>query len=84
MPASASSLIDSVRAHAGGGGSADLAAAVPGCWTPSRWSLTRWLAGGVRHPLVTVLAVSVCAVLAGARSMTAIGEWVADLPRTGP
>jgi len=27
-----------------------------------------------------VLAVAVCAVLAGARSMTAIAEWTADLP----
>jgi predicted transposase YbfD/YdcC len=35
---------------------------------------------GVRHRLVTVLAVSVCAVLAGARSLVAIAEWAADLP----
>jgi len=35
---------------------------------------------GVRHRLVTVLAVAVCAVLAGARSFTAIGEWAADVP----
>jgi predicted transposase YbfD/YdcC len=35
---------------------------------------------GVRHRLVTVLAVAVCAVLAGARSFTAIGEWAADAP----
>jgi predicted transposase YbfD/YdcC len=35
---------------------------------------------GLRHGLVGVLAVAVCAVLAGARSFTAIGEWAADAP----
>jgi hypothetical protein len=35
---------------------------------------------GVHHRLVTVLAVSACAVRAGARFLTAIAEWVADLP----
>lgn len=34
---------------------------------------------GVRYPLVGMLAVAVCAVLAGARSFAAIGEWGADL-----
>lgn len=33
---------------------------------------------GVRHPLPVILAVTITAVLAGARSFTAIGEWVAD------
>jgi predicted transposase YbfD/YdcC len=32
----------------------------------------------VRHALPVILAVTVAAVLAGARSFTAIGEWVAD------
>lgn len=32
----------------------------------------------VRHRLAVVLALVVCAVLAGARSFTAIAEWVAD------
>jgi predicted transposase YbfD/YdcC len=37
-------------------------------------------ARGCRHRLITVLAVSVCAVLAGARSYVAIAEWAHDLP----
>jgi predicted transposase YbfD/YdcC len=35
---------------------------------------------GRRHPLIGVLAVAACAVLAGARSLAAIGEWAADAP----
>ncbi|MFF4828473.1 ISAs1 family transposase [Streptomyces sp. NPDC001312] len=35
---------------------------------------------GVRHPLVTLLALTACAVLAGARSLLAVSEWVADAP----
>lgn len=35
---------------------------------------------GIRHRAVVVIAAAVCAVVAGARSYTAIGEWVADLP----
>ena len=33
---------------------------------------------GVRHRLAVILALAVCAVLAGARSSTAIAEWAAD------
>jgi len=33
---------------------------------------------GVRHRLATILGLAVCAVLAGARSFTAIAEWAAD------
>jgi hypothetical protein len=33
---------------------------------------------GVRHRLVVILALAVCAVLAGARSFTAIAEWATD------
>jgi DDE_Tnp_1-associated/Transposase DDE domain len=36
---------------------------------------------GRRHPLVSVLAVAVAAVLAGARSLAAIGEWAQDAPQ---
>ena len=35
---------------------------------------------GVRHSLTSLLLVTVAAVLAGARSFTAVGEWVADAP----
>jgi predicted transposase YbfD/YdcC len=35
---------------------------------------------GVRYDLVAVLAIGVCAVLAGARTFTAIAEWAHDLP----
>jgi predicted transposase YbfD/YdcC len=36
---------------------------------------------GRRHSLVGVLAVAVAAVLAGAKSLAAIGEWAADAPQ---
>lgn len=35
---------------------------------------------GRRHPLVAMLAAAVCAVLAGATSFAAIGDWVGCLP----
>jgi hypothetical protein len=37
-----------------------------------------WARRGVRHRLAVILALAVCAVLAGARSFTAIAEWAAD------
>jgi DDE_Tnp_1-associated len=70
-------------------------AAIAGHRDPSRGlepdqcrSLLDYLAGmpdprhrrGRRHALVAVLAVAVCAVLAGARSLAAIGEWAGDAP----
>ena len=36
---------------------------------------------GVRHTVVSVLALAAAAVAAGARSLTAIGEWAADAPQ---
>jgi hypothetical protein len=38
---------------------------------------------GVRHPVVTVVAIAVCATLAGARSFTALAEWAKGLSREG-
>lgn len=35
---------------------------------------------GVRYPFVAILVVAVSAMVGGARSFAAIGEWVADLP----
>jgi predicted transposase YbfD/YdcC len=37
-------------------------------------------ARGIRHQLVVLLTVTVCAVAAGARSFVAVAEWAADLP----
>jgi predicted transposase YbfD/YdcC len=39
-------------------------------------------AKGRRHPLAFVLALAACAVLAGAKSLTAIAEWATDAPTT--
>jgi len=36
---------------------------------------------GVRHPLIYILAISVCACLAGARSFEAIAQWASELSR---
>ncbi|MFJ8391092.1 ISAs1 family transposase [Streptomyces sp. NPDC094438] len=52
-------------------------------------SLLRWLARipdprrsrGVWHTLAVVLVIAACAVVAGCRSLSAIGQWAADLPR---
>ncbi|WP_456243142.1 ISAs1 family transposase [Streptomyces europaeiscabiei] len=35
---------------------------------------------GVRHGLTVVLALTACAVLAGANSLLAVGEWIVDTP----
>lgn len=36
---------------------------------------------GVRHPVVTIVAIAVCAALSGARSFCAIAEWAQELSR---
>lgn len=36
---------------------------------------------GVRHPVETIVAIAVCAALAGARGFNAIAEWAKDLSR---
>jgi len=77
MPAASSSPIDPAICH--------LLAAVEGVGGDHA-TVVSVLAGvadprarrGVRHRLVTILGLAVCAVLAGARSFTAIAEWAAD------
>jgi DDE_Tnp_1-associated len=77
MPAPPSSLIDPAIGHVAGLAD-DAAEDQPG--------LLAVLAGvtdprhrrGVRHRLAVILGLAVCAVLAGARSFTAIAEWAAD------
>ncbi|MCN0154238.1 transposase family protein [Salinispora arenicola] len=75
-----SSLIDVIRQHApaptdsasAGGEAFDLLAAlarVPDPRDPR----------GIRYPLASLLAVAVCAVMAGASTFAAIGDWVDDL-----
>jgi len=36
---------------------------------------------GVRHPVVTIVAIAICAALSGARSFCAIAEWAQGLSR---
>ena len=62
---------------------------VPSCVEPARLirpnllEVLTWVpdprsARAIRHPLAVILAVGLAAVLAGARSFTAIGEWAQD------
>ena len=77
MPAAPSSPVDPAICH--------LLAAVPHLGE-DRATVVSVLAGvadprarrGVRHRLATIVGLAVCAVLAGARSFTAIAEWAAD------
>jgi hypothetical protein len=77
MPALPSSLISSLSAA-----SASCRAQVPpsGLLAALGQAPDRRARRGIRHRLATVVAAAVCAVVAGYRSYTAIGEWVADLP----
>ena len=77
MPAPSSSLIDSAAGHLAGrwktlGRAAGLAGGAGQVTDPRRRRR------GVRHRLVVILGLAVCAALAGARSFTAIAEWAAD------
>jgi predicted transposase YbfD/YdcC len=80
MPALSSSPIAPAIGHlaefveGGGGGPPGLLAVLARVADPRRRR-------GVRHRLVVVLGLAVCAVLAGARSFTAIAEWAADADR---
>jgi predicted transposase YbfD/YdcC len=77
MPAPSSSLIDPVIGHLAGlacdgaGGRPGLLAVLARVTDPRHRR-------GMRHRLVVILGLAVCAVLAGARSFTAIAEWAAD------
>jgi DDE_Tnp_1-associated len=77
MPASSSSPIHSVLGHL-----ADLAGAAaedpPGLLAVLARAADPRHRRGVRHRLAVILGLAVCAVLAGARSFTAIAEWAAD------
>ncbi|MFD9509481.1 transposase family protein [Streptomyces mirabilis] len=79
MPADASSPIprafDRLREHPGAvpgeiPGLLERLAEAPGPRDPR----------GVRHALVVMLALAACAVLAGATSLLAMGEWITDAP----
>jgi DDE_Tnp_1-associated len=77
MPASSSSLTAPVAGHL-----ADLAEDAAG-ELPGLLAVLGRVAGprqrrGVRHRLAVILGLAVCAVLAGARSFTAIAGWAAD------
>ena len=77
MPAPSSSPADPVIGHLAGlagdaaGDAAGLLAVLAKVADPRHRR-------GVRHRLLVILGLAVCAVLAGARSFTAIAEWAAD------
>jgi hypothetical protein len=77
MPAPPSSLIDSAIGHL-----VELTADAPED-QPGLLGVLARVADprrrrGVRHRLMVILGLAVCAVVAGARSFTAIAEWAAD------
>jgi predicted transposase YbfD/YdcC len=80
MPAPASSPIHAVCAQLATLQIPDPVAALPGLLDVLAGVADPRARRGVRHQLVTILAVSICAVTAGARSLVAIAEWAADLP----
>jgi predicted transposase YbfD/YdcC len=77
MPAPPSSLIDPAIGHVAGLAE-DAAAGGPGLLAVLAMVADPRHRRGVRHRLVVILGLAVCAVLAGARSFTAIAEWAAD------
>ena len=83
MSASLSSLISLSGGQCGGSeaGIVDTSVDVPGDLLSALGAITDpRCRRGVRHQLIAVLGVAVCAVLAGARSYVAIAEWAHDLP----
>jgi predicted transposase YbfD/YdcC len=80
VPAVVSSPIPAVLDRVAGLNLPDPASAAPGLATVLSTVTDPRKRRGVRHELVTLLSVAVCAVAAGARSFVAIAEWAADLP----
>ncbi len=76
MPAPPSSPIDPAVGHLAG--LAEDAADPPGLLGALAGVVDPRHRRGVRHRLAVILGLTVCAVLAGARSFTAIAEWAAD------
>ena len=77
MPASPSSLIASLSHLPAGLDPAEVVVDLPAALADVPDPRAR---RGIRHRLPVVITAAVCAVVAGYRSYTAIGEWVADLP----
>ena len=80
MPASASSPIAAVADQVGGAELPDPVELAVGLRDVLAEVVDPRQRRGVRHGLVVVLTVAVCAVAAGARSFVAVAEWVADVP----
>jgi predicted transposase YbfD/YdcC len=77
MPAPPSSLIDPAIGHLVGV-ARDVAAERPGLLGVLARVVDPRHRRGVRHRLTGILGLALCAVVAGARSFTAIAEWAAD------
>jgi len=77
MPAPPSSRIDPAIGHLvqQAGDPAGGSRAYWKCWPGSLIPRDRW---GVRHRLAVIVGLALCAMVAGARSFTAIAEWAAD------
>ena len=80
MPASASLSIAAIAEHVGGVELPEPVALVPALSAVLETVADPRKRRGIRHRLVVLLTVTVCAVAAGARSFVAVAEWVADLP----
>ena len=80
MPAAASLSIPAIAEHLGGVELPDPVVLAPALGAVLEKVADPRKARGIRHQLVVLLTVTVCAVAAGARSFVAIAEWVADLP----
>ena len=80
MPTVASLSIPTIAEHLGGVELPDPVALAPTLSAALTKVVDPRKARGIRHRLVVLLTVTVCAVAAGARSFVAVAEWVADLP----